>query len=50
VYLPTRQGSPIELEIIRVTHEESAIYLKGREEEDLAVYHVDFRLSAPVLF
>jgi hypothetical protein len=41
----TKQGSPIEIEIIRVTHEESVIYLKGREEEDRAVYHVDFRLS-----
>ncbi len=41
----TRLGSPIELEIIRVTREESVIYLKGREEEDRAVYHVDFRQS-----
>lgn len=39
----TRQSSPIELEVIRVTHEESVIYLKEREEEDRAVYHVDFR-------
>jgi hypothetical protein len=40
----TEQGSPIEVEVIRVTHEESVIFLKGYEKEDRAVYHVDFRL------
>ncbi len=37
------QASPVEVEVIRVTHEESVIHLKGREVTDRAVYHVDFR-------
>lgn len=40
----TAQGSPLELEVVRVTHEDSVIFLKGREVTDRAVYHVDFRL------
>lgn len=40
----TEQGSPIEVEVLRVTHEESVIFLKGREVTDRAVYHLDFRL------
>ncbi len=40
----TEQGSPIEVEVVRVTHEESVIFLKRREVTDRAVYHVDFRL------
>jgi hypothetical protein len=38
-----KQGSPIEMEVIRVTHEGSWTSLKGYEREDRAVYHVDFR-------
>jgi hypothetical protein len=40
----TVQASPLEVEVIRVTHEESLVFLKGYEKEDRAVYHVDFRL------
>ncbi len=39
------QASPVEVEVIRVTREESAFHLKGYEQEDRAVYHVDFRLE-----
>lgn len=43
--IETEQSSPIELEIIRVTHEDSVMSSKRRVVTDRAVYHVDFRLA-----
>ncbi len=40
----TAQASPVEVEVFRVTREESAFALKGYEQEDRAIYHIDFRL------
>jgi hypothetical protein len=41
----TEKRSPIELEVLRITHEPLFVSAEGREKTERAVYHIDFRQS-----